>query len=292
MVTVNRYTDPSPIAVGAVGGSGTRVLAGLLKRLGYFVGSDLNEAMDNLWFTFLFKRTSVLLDAHSVFDELFQLFAGKMAGKSMGAPISLEVSLQELFIDRGEHGSDWLKQRCLTLLSESSSHAGARLWGWKEPNTHVVLDRLLSLCQTLKYVHVTRSGFDMALSQNLNQLRLWGPVAFGRPVELTPRYALKYWCFAERRVRMISETHRDRVLFLRYEELCAAPGEAYRQVARFAGRPFDEEAVAAFTKSVQVRTAGSYRQPFEAESFDREDVEFVRSLGYEVPPRKTVSPHM
>ena len=49
-----------PVAVGGVGGSGTRLIAQVLLELGYYLGGDLNESLDNLWFTLLFKRREVL----------------------------------------------------------------------------------------------------------------------------------------------------------------------------------------------------------------------------------------
>ena len=45
-----------PVAIGGVGGSGTRVVAEVLKCLGFYLGSLLNSSLDNLWFTLLFKR--------------------------------------------------------------------------------------------------------------------------------------------------------------------------------------------------------------------------------------------
>ena len=39
-----------PVAIGGVGGSGTRVIAEILIQLGFYIGSDLNSANDNLWF--------------------------------------------------------------------------------------------------------------------------------------------------------------------------------------------------------------------------------------------------
>jgi len=48
--------EDSPVIVGGVGGSGTRVIAELLSNFGYYIGNDLNRSMDNLLYTFLFKR--------------------------------------------------------------------------------------------------------------------------------------------------------------------------------------------------------------------------------------------
>ncbi len=45
-----------PVVIGGVGGSGTRVVAAILSTLGFHLGNDLNESMDNLWTTLLFKR--------------------------------------------------------------------------------------------------------------------------------------------------------------------------------------------------------------------------------------------
>ena len=44
------------LAVGGVGGSGTRVVAEILKECGYFIGGSLNPASDNLWFSYLLRR--------------------------------------------------------------------------------------------------------------------------------------------------------------------------------------------------------------------------------------------
>ena len=52
--------DHSPVAIGGVGGSGTRLIAQLLMELGVYMGSDRNDANDNLWFTLLFKRIEIL----------------------------------------------------------------------------------------------------------------------------------------------------------------------------------------------------------------------------------------
>ena len=47
---------PGPVGVGGIGGSGTRVVAEVLGKVNYYMGSHLNRALDNLWFTLLFKR--------------------------------------------------------------------------------------------------------------------------------------------------------------------------------------------------------------------------------------------
>ena len=58
-------SDAAPVVVGGVGGSGTRVIAQLLQSLDFDMGSDLNESLDDLSFTALFKRPSLWpIDQH------------------------------------------------------------------------------------------------------------------------------------------------------------------------------------------------------------------------------------
>ena len=45
-----------PVVIGGVGGSGTRVIAEILRELKFFIGNDLNGPLDNLTYTLLFKR--------------------------------------------------------------------------------------------------------------------------------------------------------------------------------------------------------------------------------------------
>ena len=45
-----------PVAVGGVGGSGTRLIASMVSSLGYEMGSNLNHSQDDLTFAVLFKR--------------------------------------------------------------------------------------------------------------------------------------------------------------------------------------------------------------------------------------------
>jgi len=41
-----------PVVIGGLGGSGTRTIAQLVQSLGVHMGTLLNPATDNLWFTF------------------------------------------------------------------------------------------------------------------------------------------------------------------------------------------------------------------------------------------------
>ena len=74
----NKYN--APVVVGGVGGSGTRLIAECLKEAGYFMGADINDAKDNLWFTLLFKRLEVLSSSEEEFDTLVNIMVNGMTG--------------------------------------------------------------------------------------------------------------------------------------------------------------------------------------------------------------------
>ena len=47
------------MVIGGIGGSGTRVVAQVVRDAGIAIGADLNASLDNLVFSFLFKRTDL-----------------------------------------------------------------------------------------------------------------------------------------------------------------------------------------------------------------------------------------
>lgn len=272
----------APVAIGGVGGSGTRVVAQAVRSAGRNMGSDLNEALDNLWFTLLFKYEDILTCDDRRFGRLLSLFAERMAtGRLVDAAAASDLA--GLARRRcGQHTEPWLAERAATMATPESSAAG-QPWGWKEPNTHLVLDRLARAWPDLRYVHVIRNGMDMATSSNQNQPRLWGD-ALGAPYDGTPAASLRYWCRAQRRATAIGATMGDRFLEVRFEDLCAAPAETFTRVLEFCG--------AANPGSLAARLAPSVRPPstmgrgalshVSTRGFDRADLDYVESLGFHV----------
>lgn len=72
----NKYIPP--VVIGGVGGSGTRLIAECVKKLGFFIGNDLNDAFDNLWFTLLFKRREILSLSDAEFNQLVDILVKGM----------------------------------------------------------------------------------------------------------------------------------------------------------------------------------------------------------------------
>lgn len=272
-----------PVAIGGIGGSGTRLVASLLSDLGFFIGSDLNPASDNLWFTLLFKRREILELGDSGFAELVAIFRGAMTAPAPLGPAALASVHALAARDRPAHDREWLRQRARSLVQWSAErHALPRAWGWKEPNTHVVLPRLAPRLPGLKYIHVVRNGLDMAYSDNQDQLRLWGPHFLElEDIEVTPRLSLKYWRAVHQRVLAEGERLGARFLWLNYDDFCATPDAGLSTLLHFLG----VESNSGLRDQLRARvrpppSLGRFRsQP--ASDFDAEDVAFAAELGFD-----------
>lgn len=244
------------------------------------MGGDLNEARDNLWFTLLFKHPSILGASARRFQELMSLFLAAMSGDDRAVAPNLAL-LDELVSDgRPQHDAPWLQTRADSLRQAIALRYRAPAWGWKEPNTHIVADRLPAHIPRIRYIHVARNGLDMAFSHNQNQFNLWGPAFLGGDYAVNPRNSLKFWRWAHSRILGIGEGMGGRFLFVRFEDLCRDPESQVRRLLSFAGVPVDRDAVDRAIRLVEPpESIGRYSTQSLAD-FDPDDVTYVRQLGF------------
>jgi hypothetical protein len=268
-----------PVAVGGVGGSGTRLVAQLLRAAGIRTGDDLNAASDTLWFTLLFKRVEILQCDDAQFDLLAQVLVDALRGGARIEP-AMESMIRSLSREeRPQHSVHWLQQRAESLIAAARQPRSAGNWGWKEPNTHIVIERLWQRLPELRYVHVVRHGMDMAFSRNQNQLRLWGPHVLGEDGPTTPSRSLAYWCRVHRRMLDLLAANSHRMYWLDYDALCGAPLIEVERLCRFLGC----DANLMVPMLGEIRAAEEPRRATAAlEGFDADDLAFVDSLGYTI----------
>jgi hypothetical protein len=274
-------SEHGPVAIGGVGGSGTRVVARMLSTLRFHLGGDLNEAHDNLWFTLLFKRREALSVPDAAFQDLVAIFEKAMNG---GSPFS-QAQRQLLCVVSSAAASQfdpwWIQLRTDSLLRRPISALQHEGWGWKEPNTHVVLERINRSIAGLRYIHVVRNGLDMAYSSNQNQVKLWRSTLFGVSTDnVSPRTSLKYWRAVHDRTCTIGAKMPGRFLLVNYDRLCASPEPEISTLLEFLGIKSSFERIAALREHLHpAATIGRYRQ-FSSRDFDAEDIAYVRSLGF------------
>lgn len=268
----------SPIAIGGVGGSGTRLIAGLLREAGVFMGDHLNESNDLLWFTLLFKYEGV----HDVDDERFDSLVDALRAALAGG-MSLDERTRGLVETlrrerRPGDPSEVLGEAADSLLAAADRPAHGKRWGWKEPNTHVVIERLWRRLPGLRYVHVVRHGVDMAFSRNQNQLALWGRRVLGHPIEVSPRQSLQYWCRVHRRMQALLAVNPQRMYWLDYDAFCRDPHREFDRLRMFLALP------STITPDLStVRTPGPPRHAGrDLSEFAPADLAYVSSLGYTI----------
>lgn len=222
MTQTPQTVSARPFAIGGLGGSGTRAAAMLVRNCGCWLGGDLNDALDNLWFTLLFKRASVLTDSETRLEDLFVLFQARMRGEVPGPDTAQRLAVLARH-ERFGHSAEWLQARAQSLKAVSAERPDGRRWGWKEPNTHIIIERLFRFAPDLKYVHVVRDPFYMVSSKNRNQLNNWGHVFLDRYLSGSAHDALAFWVAVHKRLEELCARHPDRILFFSHDRFMADP---------------------------------------------------------------------
>ncbi len=276
--------DAAPLVVGGLGGSGTRLVVSLLRRMGVVFGGDLNESLDNLWFSLLFVRRSILLKSDTEMDRLTWLFANAMRH---GVEISGELRQlldEAVACDRSPVlPLELREQAAASLLASPSVDRRHEHWGWKEPNSHILMPALNRCFPQMKYVYVVRNGLDMAFSENQNQLKyLWGDILLEGDCSPTPANALRYWVAAHKRMQGFAKRMDGRLHFLNFDRLCADPEAELESLREFAAIQVSKSDLAQIANTVRApETAGRFRKQ-DLGQFNPADIDFVREMGFEV----------
>ena len=232
-----------PGVIGATGGSGTRVLARIVRAGGMFIGTELNQYEDALDFAAFSDRW------------INESLAGTSTSGREHA--SMLTDLDAL-----------VKRHCADLPAD------APRWGWKEPRSIYLLPFFDGAMPTLRFVHFVRDGRDMAFSDNLTQLIKHGSAALDPELLKLkkPLSAIALWNLVNLRAADYGDAVLgDRYLRIRFEDLCAAPERTAEQVYSFFGLAGDAGAVARAEVSPP-KTLGRWRREKAATVRALEDI--------------------
>jgi Sulfotransferase family len=203
---------PAPVLIVGTGGSGTRVVARLVERMGVFLGARLNVAHDSE------AMTRYLETCRAEIPCLWR------------APADVpRWTTREL-------AGALLRQR------RGIPHPRAP-WGLKNPRAMFYLPHVHRLCPGMRLIHVVRDGRDMAFSENRFQLDVLGdiysPALRTRLADApVPVRAIALWSEINCAVARWGEaTLGVRYLRLRFGDLCAAPVAVIEQIAGFLALP-------------------------------------------------------
>jgi len=288
-------SENGPVVIGGIGGSGTRVVAEILALFGFYLGSDLNSASDNLTYTLLFKRPEWF---KKNINNTRRLVTGlRIMEKSLltGEPLSFrqKIFLRKAVLDMSKHGhnreksgtGEWPLERLAHIKATVKLDEGRyRGWGWKEPNCHLALPVLGEYFPHLRYIHTVRHGLDMAFSSNQQQLYNWAPL-FGiklpeTPLEI-PAASFRYWVEANRRVLSAgNQLGSEKFLLVNFDELCTNPLPGVIKIAEFLQIRLPDELISEASKLlVMPNSTGRYKEHPEYK-FDSKDLSFLKEAGF------------
>ena len=277
---IKNYTnDNAPIAIGAIGGSGTRVIARIMSEMNVFMGSTINEQLDNLFFTYFFKYRHLLKLGEDEIRMLLDLFVRANIGPATTLSVKEKKVFNGILVNQLHSYPD--SELATTLYNHisnafESDKPTPERWGWKEPNTHFIIPALMRYIPQTRYIHVVRNGLDMAYSKNQNQPRLWGADILGRPYESSPSFSLSYWCAVHRRILHWKEIYPDNILIVQFESLCAGPIAEVARILDFCRIPYEEETLENLSKLVSAPPSIGRHQSYRSNIFAPEDIYFIQ----------------
>lgn len=253
------------IFIGGIGGSGTRVLAEIFKQSGFFIGHDLNKSNDNLLFTFLFRRADVLIEPHlAKFYTLFHhLMSSQGVTKREKEMLQILTQKQRSFAD-----SSWLEERYDNLFFKNT-----KPYITKEPNAHIIIDRLIALDPTIKFIYLYRNGLDMAFSSNQNQLKLWGETLIGTR-EVTPKNSLAYWVAVHQRLLDLKKMFPTNIQLVSFEELVDEPKRTLEAIQAFSNLSID----LSLTTLISSPATRRRYEKHDLSLLDPKDIEYVQRV--------------
>ena len=281
--TPYQFATP-PLAIGGVGGSGTRLITEILQDLDFFMGSDLNGPRDNIAFSFLLKRAELwpLADHEEEVEEALDIFFNAMYFHQPLSHRQSEFITKLGSIGRPPHNTQWPRDRADKLLADSDGESIREHWGWKEPNTHIFLPLLVNHVPDIKYIHVVRHGLDMAFSDNQSQAQLWGQALTGRQLDATnPTDAFTYWCASHERVISIGKKMGPRFFLLNYDNFCQQPEEEFERLVDFLAITVSESKKLAAIESVKPPSSIGRRHAQQRLSINRDQRRLLTEMGFE-----------
>ncbi len=287
-----------PVAIGGLGGSGTRLVAEILREVGVYLGADLNGASDNLWFTCLVSLPRWELDPPEQVDQpvyrALRVFERAMTGQRLDRQerkvVKEAVSRIETRWKRNQRRPPEWFHKYVHNLDRSLAHSqngfppGTARWGWKEPRTHFFLEYSCAhFGARLQYVHVIRNGLYMARSRNQNQFRSLGAL-YGIDEEATGANvggSLEFWITANQlAISRGRQMPADTFYLLNYDDFCAHPQQGVEQLLKFLHIEPPQSVMATLTGRAEKREATF--SATELASFTSAQLDSVRALGFNI----------
>lgn len=242
-----------PVVIGAMGGSGTRVLVTILQLAGFWMGNWVNHKTGDA------MATRYLLQ--KAFDRLFE---------EKNHP---EPQLIQLF-------SQLIQAHRRGMLDSNG------LWGWKNPRSMWIIPFLASLYPEMKFIHVVRDGRDMAISQNHNLLTKHGDFLLHthHTQQNELELQIKLWCLGNRTAMQDGlNTLGNNYLLIKYESLCQRPDQSLNTLFNHLNIKPEPRVISKAKAMLETKNIGRWKA-YNLPQLNQPDMDFRAALdefGYE-----------
>jgi len=237
-----RYFSSNPIIVSGIGGSGTRIVAELIRQMGIFIGSELNSSNDNIQLASVFPIMRNMIQRNRGLKGEETMSAGyrgqssQLKGWGWKLPVSYliieylaDIYGKAKFIHVIRHGLD---------MAYSNNQNQLRNWG--------------------PYFGIEADGINDAHA------------------------SLQYWILANSRVTQFARRSLapENFLLLNYDALCHDPKSNIQRISEFLDLDISNIDELAGLVKIPV-SLGRYKDK-DLSVFSLEDFEAVKNLGFEV----------
>lgn len=260
MSTSNNNSKRSPLIIGGVGGSGTRVFRAISVVAGYPMLSA-PWIVEKLWK----KHHDNLL--------MMKFFYPKWTGSYLN----------------GSADTRKMRNQCRRLLwccSPKNFERGR--WGWKNPNTIHFLPFWKEIYPDLIYIHVVRDGRDIAFNKRMKYINPYNRSLFTAEEIALPEHLrkAKFWERCTERVKDWREGIRTDSFFeTRFEQLCENTEGEIKRIFDFLKFDASQEQISSAAKLVRIpESLGRWKNaPLnEIEEVEKLIGESLNSFGYEL----------
>jgi hypothetical protein len=284
-----------PVIIMGMARSGTSLIAGLLRRLGLFLGHRRNIRDEEA--TFFYRLNQILLRRiHGDFDNptpMRYLLQDESAVETTVRCLEADVKSYRIISYLGWRR--YLKYRALERYDQP--------WGWKDPQNVYTLPLWLKLFPRAKIVYIVRNGVDVASSlvdfqsgiinrrhiKNQRRssrfslrrnLELFGVQGAVRCTSMEGSFSLweEYVAQAEETLARLENPR----MFVKYEEFLADPKPRLTDLARFCELDGNAEIIEDAAGSVDIVRANAFAgNPALLSFYERvKDTRWMNHYGY------------
>ncbi len=235
----------SPVIIIGMHRSGTSMLTMLLKELGLFVGKDLDPFNLHESMYFISINDWLLYQSNASWDNVYNyqfmdefmfekaipIVQGELAGKR-----------RKKYLGRSQNS----KVKNIGDLDIP--------WGWKDPRTTITIDVWKRIFPHAKILHIYRNPIDVAQSLRERELmirehaklkffvKILKFLDYKTVQTLSPRMlhleeGVKLWEVYVRKALSLTDTYRDDVMHIRYEDFLETPAPILKTVTDFIQLP-------------------------------------------------------